>query len=1259
MSQLALYLLGPPSVAIDGQEIRISRRKALALLAYLAVTDQSHTRDALATLFWPEQDQTRARNSLRSALVSLRKALGEGWLETDRENVGRSYDPEPRHHPEPAGRGDPSTSSAQAPSKSSGRGLWLDVAGFRNQLAECQTHGHPPDEVCPACLPLLARGAELYRGDFMTGFTLPDSPAFDEWQYYQSEGLRDELAGTLERLAHGHTTQGEYAPAIAYARRWVSLDALNEPAHRLLMQLYAWSGQRAAAMEQYAECERVLAEELDVPPTAETAALYERILAGEQEIPTPRVKTIRGYELRERIGSGGFGEVYRAYQPSVAREVAVKVILPQYANHPEFVRRFQAEAQLVARLEHPHIVPLYDYWHDAQAGGAYLVMRWLPGGNLHEALQRGPWRPEVAAQLLDQITGALDAAHRQGVVHRDVKPENILLDRDGNAYLSDFGIAKDLTDAAAATDPEAVPGSLWYISPEQAQSHAVTAQSDLYSLGIVMHQVLTGEHPFSGLTPPDQLIKRLTEPLPPLRERQPDLPEAVEEVIGRATAHDPGERYPGVAAFAQAFRAALSGIAEAAASPSPTQKHNLPAQLTPFVGREREIAEIKRLLGTTRLLTLTGPPGTGKTRLALQVAAEVLDQFADGVFFVDLAPISDPGLVASTTAQVFGVRETAEQPLLKTLKIYLREKRLLLLLDNFEQIIDAAPFVGDLLSAAPGVKALVTSREALRVYGEQEYTVPPLTLPDLEHIEPLRLLSQYEAVELFAQRARAVKPDFALTEKDARAVAEICVRLDGLPLAIELAAARSKLFAPQMMLQRLESQLGALTGGPRDLPARQRTLRGAIDWSYDLLDPTEKTLFARLAVFQGGRSVEAVEAVCSHGLAIDVLEGLESLLNKSLLGQDVGLNGEPRFVMLEMIHEYARERLEASGQAEDIRRRHAEYFLALAERAAPELRGAAHFYWLLRFRGEHNNLRMALAWSLGGGDAELGLRLAGALRDFWYYGGHSAEGLAWTKRALESVKDAPPDVRARVLHAAGALAFDQGDHEKGKVYSREALALYRVLGDELGRAQAVTYLSAHALASPGECREGIALCEEALALFRNLDDKPGIAMSLNLLGELARLDGDYERAGRAYQEVIDIAREEGLKLVEAISRANLTYVAYHRGDYEQAEALALEGLRLTLDLENTHYIPLDLAMLAGPVAAQGKPEKAARLLGASEALLEKMGLVLQAGDKFEAERYEAAVRKQLDAAVFAAAWAKGRAMSLDEAVAYALGEDIN
>jgi predicted ATPase/DNA-binding CsgD family transcriptional regulator len=477
-------------------------------------------------------------------------------------------------------------------------------------------------------------------------------------------------------------------------------------------------------------------------------------------------------------------------------------------------------------------------------------------------------------------------------------------------------------------------------------------------------------------------------------------------------------------------------------------KHNLPAQVTSFVGRQREITEIRGLLGTTRLLTLVGPPGTGKTRLGIQVAAGLVDTFDDGVYLVELAPISHPGSVANAIAQVLDVTERAGESLTETLKNYLRNRHVLLVLDNFEHILEATSLVSDLLGAAPYLRVLATSREALRLYGEQEFHVLPLEVPDLQHLKPLPELSQCEAVALFVHRTQAVQPNFDLTNDIASSVAEICVRLDGLPLAIELAAARSKMLTPQMIRTRLESRLGMLTGGSRDLPARHQTLHAMIDWSYDLLDEEERMLFGQLSVFKGGHSVEAAEEVCSPGLPLDVLDGLESLLNKNLLFQEEGPAGEPRFYMLETIHEYARARLEESGEREALQRRHAEYFVGLAERAELDLHGVTPGYWYRQLRAEHDNLQTALAWSLGSAASnilELGLRLVGALCGFWYYGGHSAEGLRWTQRALDGAEGAPSALRARVLNGAGRLAYQRGDFEQGKKWNRESLTLYRKL----------------------------------------------------------------------------------------------------------------------------------------------------------------------------------------------------------------------
>jgi predicted ATPase/DNA-binding CsgD family transcriptional regulator len=710
-----------------------------------------------------------------------------------------------------------------------------------------------------------------------------------------------------------------------------------------------------------------------------------------------------------------------------------------------------------------------------------------------------------------------------------------------------------------------------------------------------------------------------------------------------------------IQAVTAAKEAGLIGLPSEILEQSVVQpQHNLPAQITSFIGRQREIAEIQELLSTNRLLTLTGPPGTGKTRLALQVAWQVRHKFEDGVYLVELAPIRDPELVTTTIAKVLGIGESGNQPLIDTLKKNLQQKRLLLLLDNFEQILDAAPLVGELLSSSPGLQTLVTSRELLHVYGEQEYPIPPLTLPDLDRTESVQSLLQYEAIDLFTQRARTVRIDFALTEDNAQAVAEICVRLDGLPLALELAAARSNMMSPEMIRRRLESRLGVLATGPRDLPARQRTLREAIDWSYDLLEPLEKILFARLAVFQGGRTVEAVQAICSHGLKIETFDGLESLLNKNLLIRVEGAANEPRFVMLELIHEYAWERLLASGEAKDLQRRHAKYFLVIVERADSQLRGDRYKYWSSLLRDEYNNLRTALAWALGGGNAELGLQLTGALRDFWFFEGHTAEGLVWTERALECAKDFPSSLRARAFNTAGNMCWDQADHTKGKQYNREALAIFRDLGDDKGAAWALAFLGVQALGSPEECKEGLKYLEEALVLFRKLDFTPGVIQTLIGLGEVALLDGDYELAAMAYNECSTLASEQGDRMAEAKALGNSSYIQHQKGKYDVAVALLTRAITSFRELDARRYICQDFARLAGPVAAQGHPQAAARLLGASAALLEAMGIGLQACDRYIIENYETIVREQLDQATFIAAWEDGRAMSFEQAIAYAL-----
>jgi predicted ATPase/class 3 adenylate cyclase len=486
-------------------------------------------------------------------------------------------------------------------------------------------------------------------------------------------------------------------------------------------------------------------------------------------------------------------------------------------------------------------------------------------------------------------------------------------------------------------------------------------------------------------------------------------------------------------------------------------RNNLPLQPTPLIGREKEVAEVCDLLRgeETRLLTLTGPGGIGKTRVALQAAADLLEDFPDGTFFVPLATVTETELLLPAVAETLGVRETGEQLLHESLKDYLSERRMFLLLDNFEQVLGAAPAVTELLAAAPDLKVLATSRAPLGLYGEHEFPIPPLTLPDLKRPPSLERLTQYEAVGLFVERAQAVKPDFSITNESAPAVAEICVRLDGLPLAIELAAARIKMLPPKAMLQRLGSRLKLLTGGARDLPERQRTLRSTIEWSYALLDEGEQLLFARLAVFSGGRILEAIEAICDAegDLPMDVFEGVSSLLDKSLLAQEEGPNGEPRFVMLETIHEFAREKLGESPDAEEIKRLHAEYFLTLAEEAHPELRGPHQLEWLERLEAEHDNMRAALSWALERKETEVALRLGGALSWFWSLRGYPSEGRRWLEEALAMDGRGSPEVRAMALAGVGELALDQGDLDRAQEVYQQGLVLLANEGMEAREAK--------------------------------------------------------------------------------------------------------------------------------------------------------------------------------------------------------------
>jgi predicted ATPase/class 3 adenylate cyclase len=686
--------------------------------------------------------------------------------------------------------------------------------------------------------------------------------------------------------------------------------------------------------------------------------------------------------------------------------------------------------------------------------------------------------------------------------------------------------------------------------------------------------------------------------------------------------------------------------------------NNLPIQLSSFLGRERELEEVEALLEGSRLLTLTGPGGTGKTRLSLQVGAREADRFPDGIFFIPLSLLKDPELVPGTIAQELGLPDRGGLSPMAALIDHLRERRTLLILDNFEQVADAASRVSELLAASQGLAILATSRSALRIYGEREYPVPPLATPDPRQHESPERLSQYEAVALFIERAMAVKPDFQVTNENAPAVAEISSRLDGLPLAIELAAARINVLPPQAMLARLGDRLSLLSGGARDRPERQQTLRGAIDWSYDLLAEDERALFRRLAVFAGGARLDAVEAVCpGDELKSPILDGLASLVEKSLLRQIAARDGEPRFVMLGTIREYALERLAESGRAEELRTGHAAFFAGLADQAAPHLLGADKRGWLDRLEVDHDNLRAAFDWSVATAETPVALKLVSRLWRFWQMRGYLLEGTDRARRALALPRAAEfPGERADALEAAGGLAWWRGDFQDAIQNYEACLEIRRTQANTAAIAEAAYNLAfpLGGFAGPvGDLPRSRALIEEALSLWQSIGDELGVAKAKWLKGTIAWGEREFAEARPVLAEALPVFRRLGETFMLGWSLYDLGLLAVYEHETDEARETLSEALRIFSDSADVSGFTLVLDAFAALASDVGDLQRAALLSGAVATLERQSGTGLNPSNRTIVGFDPAPLRTNPETA---AAWASGERMSAEEAVAYALSE---
>ena len=913
-------------------------------------------------------------------------------------------------------------------------------------------------------------------------------------------------------------------------------------------------------------------------------------------------KTISHYRILALLGGGGMGVVYEAEDVRLGRRVALKFLPPKLARDPEALQRFQREARAASALNHPNICTIYDIGeHDA---GPYIVMERLDGVTLCERLEIGRLPPDELLDAALQLAGALEAAGGKGIVHRDIKPANVFLTKTAGAKILDFGIAKlaESPDLESATERVTsanlmtvfgtMIGTVPYMSPEQVRAEPVDARTDIFSFGVVLYEMATGHRPFTGKDA-SLVVDAILHTVPPAPEVLiPGLPQGLTAVIMRALEKDVRLRYQ----TAADLRADLLRVHRGPSTSDSTiamdrrPVRSLSPALTSFVGRREELDRVIETLAKSRLVTLTGPGGTGKTRLALRAAEEVQERFSDGVFFVELEALHDPNFLPSTIAQAVGLREVPGVALSDGLARFLSGRNLLLVLDNFEQLAAAAPWIAELLSGAPKLVLLVTSRARLHVSAEAEVPVPPLRLPESTDEKSPENLLAFESVALFCERAATVKPGFGITKENAPAIAQLCARLDGLPLAIELAAARIRHLAPAVLLQRLSSRLSLLTGGPRDLPARQQTLRDAIAWSHDLLSTEEQVLFARLAIFHGGFTLDAAETVCSEigALDLDILDGVASLVDNSML-RLYGENAEPRYAMLETIRDFGLERLAARGEEQRARQAHALFFGHLASETPNLTQGQYRKEHLIRLRFEHANLRAALDWcASGAGDARKGARILVDLERYWVISGLLSEGSAAHLGMLSRLGPDPTLARASVLSHLGIIQWLQGDHEAAAASLEECLRICRPLGNdketgfalmafglieesrghhaearrmntesaEIYRRLGYEYDLMHTLVCAIEPDDLVAARrdgEEALAFFRAHGDAWQTSRALRNLGVVAFRGGDFAEARRRLEELLSFNHEVGDHWMIARGVTLLGDVARCLGDLSEAK----------------------------------------------------------------------------------------------------------
>jgi non-specific serine/threonine protein kinase len=998
-----------------------------------------------------------------------------------------------------------------------------------------------------------------------------------------------------------------------------------------------------------------------------------------RDMSAPVTEDLRaaGFTGAEEIGRGGFGVVYRCTQPALDRTVAVKILTAELDE--ETRARFLREQQAMGRLTgHPNIVPVL-HAGTTSGGRPFLVMPYYRSGSLDTRIRReGPLPLETVLWLGVKIAGALESAHRRSIVHRDVKPGNILLTDYGEPALTDFGIARVAGGFQTATGT--LTGSPAFTAPEVLEGETSTPSADVYGLGASLFCALTGHAAFerrSGENVVTQFLRITTQPVPDLRDS--GIADDVSALVATAMSRDSRARPPADElgeAIRQTQRHRGFPVDEIAVWSAPVPDHpphsrewhtptvavrpgtgSLPLDLTSFVNRRTELAEAKNLLTSSRLVTLTGIGGVGKTRLALRVASTVRRDFADGVSLVELGDVSDPSLLVEVAAAALGLRDESVRPLQEVILEFLSVRETLLVVDNCEQMVVAvAELVETWLRACPYLRLLITSREPLNIAGEVVLQVPPLAVPDSSRAPTLRGLPKFDAVTLFADRAAAAVPGFELDEDNMTAVGRICARLDGLPLAIELAAARMRMMSPEQILQRLTDRYALLTRASRTAPTRQQTLRWCIDWSYELCGPAEQRMWARLSVFACGFELDAAEQVCGTDMAPDsALDVLSSLVDKSILTRDES-NDVVRFRMLDTLRDYGRQKLRESGEDRLMRRRHRDWYQQLAVTAEAEWISDRQLYWLVRLQRELPNLRDAFEYSLGEDTpeaAQAGLRTVTALTMLWLFRGLHGEGRYWFDRILAHPSAQSIPDRVRTLQAETVIVASQGDLQAATALAAELRALDEQAPTPRNQAFA-DYADGVVAFYSGDHARASSVFERAVEVFRA--DREGYIYLAGVitLGWAYALQGDTRRAVDCYEQILSITEPRGEWLMRSFAQLGIGIAAWQLGEPHRAQELLAQALRINRQVHSPFVVALGLELMAW--LADG--ERAAVLMGAAWAQWRSVGAVVYNIPQLVQyhDECDRMVRAGLGPRRFEEAYRRGQKMDMDAAVAYAVGE---